>query len=91
MPIDAKSKMEMITNIAVVVSSSLMRQIILLVNLNLLIKQILVGTYFLNAIALKKISFQKFKKKLQKWIKKFHSILPPLPAPPPPPSQGSVL
>ena len=53
MPIDAKSKMEMITNIAVVVSSSQMPQTLLLVNLNLLIKQKLGGTYFLNTVAFK--------------------------------------
>ena len=53
MPIDAKSKMEISTNIAIVISSSRTPQTLLLVNMNLIIMQIPVGVYFHDKVALK--------------------------------------
>ena len=52
MPIDAKSKMEISTNIAIVISSSRTPQTLLLVNMNLIIMQIPVGVYFHDKVAL---------------------------------------
>ena len=53
MPIDAKSKLEMSSNIAIVNSSSPMPQILFMVNLYRLIIQIPIGSYFHKTVALK--------------------------------------